>query len=62
MRDLTKLKAFKLADEVVILVYQLILSKRLGLLCEEDASMLEPKLVESGKVLNGLIRSIRNKK
>jgi four helix bundle protein len=40
--------------------YQLSLSKRLGLLRNEDSSLIEPKIVETEKVLNGLIRSLRD--
>ena len=39
--------------------YQLNLSKRLGFLRNEDSSLLEPKVVETEKVLNGLIRALR---
>ena len=39
--------------------YQLSLSKRLGFLANEDSSMIEPKIVEAEKVLNGLIRALR---
>ena len=39
--------------------YQLSLSKRLGFLKSEDSSMIEPKIVETEKVLNGLIRALR---
>ena len=39
--------------------YQLGLSKRLGFLSEEDFSVIEPKITEAEKVLNGLIISIR---
>lgn len=117
MRDHTKLRAFKLADEVAMLVYrvtagfpkeelfglssqirraavsvpsniveggardseadylrflniafgslrelhyQLNLSKRLGFLPNEDLSLIEPKVVETEKVLNGLIRALRD--
>ena len=117
MRDHTRLPAFELADEVVVLVYrtaagfpkgelfglisqirraavsvssnivegcardseadylrflniafgslrelhyQLNLSKRLGFLPNEDSSLLEPKVVETEKVLNGLIRALRD--
>ena len=116
MRDHTKLRAFVLADEVVMLVYrvtrgfpneelygltsqlrraavsvpsnivegcargsgadylrfltmafgslrelhyQLGLSKRLGFLDNQDAAMIEAKVVEAEKVLNGLICSLR---
>ena len=40
--------------------YQLNLSKRLGYLRNEDSSLLEPKVVETEKVLNGLIRALRD--
>jgi four helix bundle protein len=116
MRDHTKLKAFKLADEVALLVYritagfpkvelygltsqirraavsvpsnivegcardsqadylrflsiafgslrelhyQLSLSNRLEFLSSQDLSLIDPKIVETEKVLNGLIRSLR---
>ena len=39
--------------------YQLGLSKRLGFLPKEESSLLEPKVVETEKVLNSLIRSLR---
>ena len=39
--------------------YQLNLSKRLGFLPNEDSSLLEPTVVETEKVLNGLIRALR---
>jgi four helix bundle protein len=39
--------------------YQLGLSKRLGFLKKQDSSLIEPKVVEAEKVLNGLIRSLR---
>ena len=42
------------------LLYQLGLSKRLGFLCHEDSSLIEPKIVETEKVLNGLIRALRD--
>ena len=117
MRDHTKLRAFELADEVVVLVYratagfpkeelfgltsqirraavsvpsnivegcareseaeylrflsiafgslrelhyQQNLSKRLGFLLNEDSSSLELKIVETEKVLNGLICALRD--
>ena len=40
--------------------YQLDLSKRLGFLRGEDSSLIEPKIVETEKVLNGLIRAVRD--
>src|SRR5262245_60549676 len=40
--------------------YQLGLSKRLGFLCNQDSLLIEPKIVETEKVLNGLIRSLRD--
>jgi four helix bundle protein len=39
--------------------YQLGLSKRLGFLRKNDSSALESLVVEAEKVLNGLIRSLR---
>ena len=120
MRDHTKLKAFELADEVVILAYQNTmmfpknetygltsqmrraavsvpsnivegcardtqaqaeylrflyiafrsirelhyqfgLAKRLGFFAEQDVFVLESKIIETEKVLNALIRSLRYK-
>jgi four helix bundle protein len=117
MRDHTKLRAFELADEIALLVYQVTsgfpkaelygltsqmrraavsvpsnivegcsrdsqadylrflymafgslrelhyqmnLSKRLGFLNNHDSSLIEAKLVETEKVLNGLILALRN--
>jgi len=40
--------------------YQPTLSKRLGFLPNEDSSLIEPKVVETEKVLNGLIRALRD--
>ena len=40
--------------------YQLGLSKRLGFLCNQDSSLIEPKIIETEKVLNGLIRALRD--
>jgi four helix bundle protein len=40
--------------------YQLNLSKRLGFLPNQDSSLIEPKVVETEKVLNGLIRTLRD--
>src|SRR5450631_2585730 len=116
MRDHTKLKAFELADEVALLIYQFTsgfpkeelyglssqmrraavsvpsnivegcargsqtdylrfltiafgslrelhyqmnLSMRLGFLEEQSSSLIEAKIIETEKVLNGLIRSLR---
>jgi len=36
------------------------LSKRLGFLRNENSSLIEPKIVETEKVLNGLIRALRD--
>lgn len=119
MRDHTKLRAFELADELAILVYegtaqfpreeqygltsqirraavsvpsnivegcarasqadylrflyiafgslrelnyQMGLSKRLRFLTNEAAPRIEPQIIETEKVLNGLIKAIREKK
>jgi len=40
--------------------YQLSLSKRLGFLRNQDSSLLEAKIIETEKVLNGLIRALRD--
>ncbi|MBN1843629.1 MAG: four helix bundle protein [Deltaproteobacteria bacterium] len=40
--------------------YQLSLSKRLGFLSNENSSLIEPKVVETEKVLNGLIRALQD--
>src|SRR5262245_39079388 len=40
--------------------YQIGLSKRLGFLCNKDSSLIKPKIVETEKVLNGLIRALRD--
>ncbi|MHB1184272.1 MAG: four helix bundle protein [Desulfobulbia bacterium] len=40
--------------------YQTGLSKRLGLLCNQDAALIEPKIIETEKILNGLIRALRD--
>ncbi len=40
--------------------YQLSLSKRLEFLRNQDSSLLEAKIVETEKVLNGLIRALRD--
>jgi hypothetical protein len=62
MPDHTRLRAFELADDVAMreLHYQLNLSKRLGFLSNEGSSLIEPKVVETEKVLNGLIRALRD--
>ena len=39
--------------------YQLDLSKRLGFLRSQDSSLIEPRIIETEKVLNGLIQSLR---
>ena len=40
--------------------YQLSLSKRLGFLHNDDSSLTEPKIIETEKVVNGLIRALRD--
>jgi len=40
--------------------YQLSLSKRLGFLRNQDSSLLEAKIIETDKVLSGLIRALRD--
>jgi len=40
--------------------YQLRLAKRLDFLGDQDSAMIEPKVVETEKVLNGLIRALRD--
>ena len=40
--------------------YQLSLSKRLGFLPNQDFSLIEPKIIETEKVLNGLIKGLRD--
>ena len=40
--------------------YQIDLSKRLGFMHNQDSSLIEEKIVETEKVLNGLIRSLRD--
>jgi len=47
MRDHTKLRAFELADEVVILIYR------------ATQGFPKSKMIETEKVLGALIRSIR---
>lgn len=41
--------------------YQLDLSRRLGFLNDQDSSLIEPVVIETEKVLNGLIQSLREK-
>ena len=41
--------------------YQLNLSKQLGFLRNQESSLIESKIVETEKVLNALIRALRNK-
>ena len=40
--------------------YQLYLSKRLGYMSIENSSLIEPKVIETEKVLNGLICALRD--
>jgi len=56
MRDHSKLRAFELAGE---LHYQCGLSMRLGYPEARENSACEEKIIETEKVLNALIRSIR---
>jgi four helix bundle protein len=42
--------------------YQLDLSQRLGFLLNQDFSQIESKIIETEKVLNALIRALRNKR
>ena len=39
--------------------YQVSLSRRLGSLPNKDFSMIEPEIIETEKVLNGLIKALR---
>jgi hypothetical protein len=39
--------------------YQASLSKRPGVLLNQDFSLIEPKIIEIEKVLNGLIKALR---
>jgi four helix bundle protein len=41
--------------------YQIYLSKKLGFLSDQAALLIEPKITDTEKVLNGLIRSLRKK-
>ena len=40
--------------------YQLNLSKRLGFMSVQNSSLIEPKVLETEKVLNGSIRALRD--
>ena len=40
--------------------YQVSLSKRLEFLPNQDFSLIEPKIIETEKVLNGLIKALRD--
>ncbi|HJP18738.1 MAG TPA: four helix bundle protein [Nitrospinota bacterium] len=40
--------------------YQVSLSKRLDFLPNQDFSLIEPKIIETEKVLNGLIKALRD--
>jgi four helix bundle protein len=40
--------------------YQIGLSKRLGFLSSQSSALIEPKMEETEKVLNGLIRALRD--
>jgi len=39
--------------------YQLSLSKRLGFLDNQDTSLIEQKIIETEKIMNGLIKSVK---
>ena len=39
--------------------YAIHVSKRLGLLLNDDVSLIEPTIIETEKVLNGLIQSLQ---
>jgi hypothetical protein len=58
----TKLRAFQLADELAVLVYRVTGGFPREELCglTSEISVLERKILETEKVLNGLIRSFRN--
>jgi hypothetical protein len=53
MRDHPTLRAFELADEQTY-------SKRLGFMPSEDLLLIEPKVIETEKVLSGLMRALRD--
>jgi four helix bundle protein len=40
--------------------YQTDLSMRLGFLGKQEAALIEPRIIETEKVLNGLIRALRD--
>ena len=44
---------------LIELRYQISLSKRMDLLPNQDFSLIEPKIIETEKVLNGLMRALR---
>ena len=39
--------------------YQIRVSKRLGFVINDDVSLIEPTIIETEKVVNGLIQSLR---
>ena len=39
--------------------YKISLSKRLGFVLNDDVSLIEPTIIETEKILNGLIQSLR---
>jgi hypothetical protein len=59
MRDRTKLRAFELADQLVIRVYADTLT-RLEFLNDQLHKPLSNLAIETSKVLSGLIRSLRS--
>jgi hypothetical protein len=65
MNDHTKLRAFKLADGLAILIYQVTAGfpreELYGLTYQvRRAVVIEPKIIETEQVLNGLIRALRD--
>ena len=59
MRDHTKLKASELADEGTALSAKFV--EAFGILAQnQDSSLFEAKIIETEKVLNGLIRALQD--
>ena len=55
MRDHTKLRAFELATALSAKFVE-----AFGVLVHQDSSLIEPQIIETEKVLNGLIRALRD--